>query len=51
MNLRMEEIEKALKEYPAKKIIVTVSAASNVTSQITNLKELNQIISKTYIYF
>jgi selenocysteine lyase/cysteine desulfurase len=44
-NLLMKEIETQLKECPTPNIFVTVSAASNVTSTITDLKALNEIIS------
>lgn len=47
-NLLMAELEKQLLDSPTDNIIVTASAASNVTSKLTNLEELNSIISKLY---
>lgn len=40
----MEKIIKQLSECSSNNIIVTVSAASNVTSKLTHLKELNEVI-------
>lgn len=45
-NLVMKEVEKQLKSCPSQDIIVSVSAASNVTSTMTDLKALNAVISK-----
>jgi len=47
----MQEIEDQIKNWKSEQIIVSVSAASNVTSQVTDLKSLNEIISKNYFYF
>ena len=47
-NLLMEEIKVQLRGETAKKTIVSASAASNVTSKLTNLTELNSVISKSY---
>jgi selenocysteine lyase/cysteine desulfurase len=42
----MDKIEDQIKSCIRKNIIVSVSAASNVTSQITDLKSLNGVIKK-----
>ncbi len=42
----MDKIEKQIKNSKRKNVIVSVSAASNVTSQLTDLKTLNGIIKK-----
>ena len=42
----MDKIEKQIKNSKRKNVIVSVSAASNVTSQFTDLKTLNAIIKK-----
>lgn len=42
----MDKIEDQIKSCIRKSIIVSVSAASNVTSQITDLKSLNGVIKK-----
>jgi len=47
----MQEIEDQIKNWKSEQIILSVSAASNVTSQVTDLKSLNEIISKNYFYF
>ena len=44
-NLVMSEVLEQLKNSPARELIVSVSAASNVTSTITDLKGLNAVIS------
>lgn len=44
--LMMDQIEDQIKKSPKKNIIVSVSAASNVTSQLTDLKSLNEIIKR-----
>ena len=49
-TLDMEKIIKQLSECSSNHIIVTVSAASNVTSKLTHLKELNDVISKFQSY-
>ncbi len=41
----MDDIEKQLSESPTHQIIVSASAASNVTSKITDLAALNGVIS------
>jgi selenocysteine lyase/cysteine desulfurase len=45
-NLLFDKIEKQLASAPTPNIIVSVSAASNVTSKITNLEKLNETIKK-----
>ena len=45
-ELDMERIEEQLLNWPKDHVIVTVSAASNVTSQVTDLYSLNEVISK-----
>jgi selenocysteine lyase/cysteine desulfurase len=42
----MDKIEEQIKNSKRKNVIVSVSAASNVTSQLTDLKTLNAIIKK-----
>lgn len=42
----MEEVEEQLKNSPTPNIFVTVSAASNVTSTLTDLKALNAVIKR-----
>lgn len=44
-NLIMADIQKQLLEAPTSNIIVSASGASNVTSKITDIKALNDIIS------
>ncbi len=43
----MKEVEEQLKNSPTNNIFVSVSAASNVTSTLTDLKALNEVISNT----
>lgn len=47
-NLIMSDIEQQLLKSETENIIVTVSAASNVTSTLTDLKALNAVISRSY---
>jgi selenocysteine lyase/cysteine desulfurase len=47
----MDKVYEQIKCWKKKNIIVTVSAASNVTSQVTDLKSLNGVISKFLFYF
>lgn len=44
-NLNMNEILKQIIESPTNQVIVSASAASNVTSKITDLSALNAVIS------
>lgn len=48
-NLIMADIQKQLLDAPTSNIIVSASGASNVTSKITDIKALNDIISKTML--
>ena len=48
-NLVLSEIEEQLKNSPAKELIVSVSAASNVTSTLTDMKGLNSLISTSHL--
>jgi len=41
----MKEVEEQLKKHPSNNLIVSVSAASNVTSTLTDLRSLNAVIS------
>ena len=47
--LILKDVEKQLKNSPSKNIIVSISAASNVTSYLTDLKAFNALISKLFI--
>jgi selenocysteine lyase/cysteine desulfurase len=42
----LKEVEEQLKNNPSDNLIVSISAASNVTSTLTDLKGLNSVISK-----
>ncbi len=47
----MSKIYDQIKNYQgSNNLIISVSAASNVTSQVTDLEELNKVISKLFIY-
>jgi selenocysteine lyase/cysteine desulfurase len=48
-NLVMKEVEEQLLRSPASDLIVSVSAASNVTSTLTDLRALNAVISKSVV--
>ena len=48
-DLLLDKIYQQLLNCPKKDIIVSVSAASNVTSRITPLGELNKIISNWFL--
>lgn len=41
----MKELEEQLKNSPNNNIFVSISAASNVTSTLTDLKAFNEVIS------
>jgi selenocysteine lyase/cysteine desulfurase len=49
-NLLMGDIITQIKAQNSRKIIVSASAASNVTSKITDLMALNSVISKNKFY-
>ena len=43
-SLRFDKIQEDLRAFPENSIIVSISAASNVTSKITDLRQMNQVI-------
>jgi hypothetical protein len=47
----MALIRDQLVKHPSNSLIISVSAASNITSKITDLVELNSIISKKFTIY
>lgn len=50
-ELDMVGIEDQLLKWPKEHLIVSVSAASNVTSQVTDLQSLNEVVSNFFNLF